>query len=356
MEGLKWDGELYGLRIGTDQRPHRQWLAGLALSWSEGRFNWTSEDEGVTGRFDLSLGGVWPYAGWVSADGGWRLWGLAGFGSGDAELAEDGVETGKSDLSMVGAALGASHELWRDGTDSGAVTVLRGKAEVSLTQMKLDASTMDSGLLEAVTVNAQRVRVGLEAGHERDLTAGRHLALSLSVGGRGDIGDSVSAALEIGPGLRYVDPSLSLTLEGRGHVLAVSGDSAQNWGLDLAARFDPRIRGRGPALSLTSGYGPKGGGAFGLWDREVAEVVASSSGGSAPEPRLEARMEYGLTAPPGLLTPYWGYAMANGGERGYRVGGRWETDGRLALDLQGERLEGAQTDEHRLSLAARIRF
>ena len=267
------------------------------------------------------MNGIWPYAGWVSADGGWRLWGLAGYGEGRVVLTEDGTEAEESGMSMAGAALGATRELWQGGG-----TVLQGRAEASLAQVGLDGNAADGGSLGAMTVDTRRVRLGLEASRGIGLAGGRSLSLSLSAGGRRDFEEGGGAALEIGPGLRYADPSLGLFVEGSGHVLAAASDAAREWGLAFTAGFDPRIRGRGLALRLDTGYGATGGGAFGLWERQVAEAAASPSGGSGPEPRLEARMEYGLPAPPGLLTPYWSYAVVGDGQRSYRLGGRWDVD------------------------------
>ena len=242
-----------------------------------------------------------PYAGWVSADGGWRLWGLAGLGSGRAGITEDGVDAaGESGVSMAGAALGATRELWRGGG-----TVLRGKAELSFAQLDLDGGAAAGGepALGAQTVDTGRVRFGLEASRGRSLTDGQRLEFALSAGGRGDFGGGGALALELGPRLRYADPKLGLTVEGRGHLLAgISGDAGE-WGIAFTAGYDPRVRGRGPAFSLASGYGAQGGGAFGLWERQLAEAAVPASGGSAPQPRLEARLQYGLPLPPRAPDP-----------------------------------------------------
>ena len=367
---VDWRGDLWGLRLGVDGRPHPQWLTGVSLSWSEGWFDWDVRDgESRSGRYALTLGAVWPYAGWVSHDRVWRVWGLAGMGEGWVEVSEEAVQGSgagagpeESDVSLVGAALGVSRELWRGaGTVAGGgAAALHAKAEVALTQAEQAGS--EGGSLEALTVDTQRVRFGVEASTERALAAGRRLVLSLALSGRGDFGDEIEGGgsalgVEIGPGLRWLDPGRGLVLEGRGRLLAVSDDATREWGVELEAGYDPGVRGRGIAFDLFSGYGVAGSTAGGLWEREMARSALFTHS-FEPRARQEMRLGYGLAlgGGRGLLTPYVGHALSGADDRRTHLGATWSLGEGLHLDLVAEHLGTAHDSDARVSLTLRSRF
>ena len=358
-DGLDRSGELWSLRFGADMRPHPQWLAGLSVDVSESRFEWSAADpdggQKRSGDYELDMMGVWPYAGWVSRDRSVRAWGLVGYGTGEVRLEEDGADGPgqRSDVSMVSAALGASRSLWRSGG-----LMLSAKAEFSLAEMELEGNAGSGGLLAPLSVSAQRARLGLEASHERALAGGGRLVPSLALAARDDFGDGEGASgLEAGAGLRLSDPGSGVSAEGRGHALVLSGeDGAEEWGLDLVARYDPGLARRGPALDLRTGYGASGG-AGRLWEQEAAAL--SSSGAFEPEARLDARLGYGLMlgGNAGLLTPYGGVGLAGAGARDARLGASWERGERLGLALEAAHRESAGGGtEQRALLTARAVF
>ena len=363
-DGVDWSGEIWGLRLGADARPHPQWLTGVALDWSQGSFDWSSTDPayepGRTGRYELSMTGVHPYVGWMSTDRAWRLWGLVGYGAGRVELSEDGTDgdAQKSDLSMRAAAVGASRELWRSAdVIAGGETALRGKGEASAVEVDLEGNAGAGGQLDPLTVEAQRLRLALEARHERDLPGGGRLVPSLEVGARSDLGDGeAGSALEVGAGLRWVDADLGLVLDGRGHVLAVSEDGAGEWGVALLLHYDPGIPRRDLVFNLSTGYGASEWGAGRLWGQDAAAL--SSAGRFEPQARFDAELGYGFAVPgvAGLLTAYTGLSLSGEEDRRYRLGGRWTFGERLHLTLEGEHDQSLARPENRISLTGRVSF
>ena len=203
----------------------------------------------------------------------------------------------------------------------------------------------------------QRLRFALEARHERELPGGGRLVPSLEVGARGDLGDGETvSALEASAGLRWLDSGRGLVLDGRGHVLAASGDGREEWGVDLVLRYDPGVARRGFAFDLTSGYGASRHDAARLWAEDTA--ARSSAGPFEPQPHLDAELRYGLAVQggAGLLTPYGGFRLSGDADRRFRLGGRWAFDERLHLTLEGAHHQSLARAENRISLTGQVRF
>ena len=68
-------------------------------------------------------------------------------------------------------------------------------------------------------------------------------------------------------------------------------------------------------------------------------------------------MGYGLAAFAGVLTPYGGLELSEGGTRGYRLGARFLLGPAFELGLEGERRESRpERAEHGLMLRGRVRW
>ena len=80
------DGEVRTVTLGADAS-HERWVAGLAVSRSEGEGGFAQADAGHRGRLESSITAVHPYVGIELTD---RLsaWGLLGWGSGDTTITE----------------------------------------------------------------------------------------------------------------------------------------------------------------------------------------------------------------------------------------------------------------------------
>lgn len=61
---LDWRRDLYGTQVGVDDRTRGQWLRGLLVDWSDGRFEWNGTDPPGgpfrTGYYAMSRAGAYP--------------------------------------------------------------------------------------------------------------------------------------------------------------------------------------------------------------------------------------------------------------------------------------------------------
>ena len=78
---VEWSGDLLGVHLGADLRVVPELLAGVAVSWSQGRFDYTQPKQpgAEDGEYAIELISVHPYASWwlpgigAVGDGGVRL-------------------------------------------------------------------------------------------------------------------------------------------------------------------------------------------------------------------------------------------------------------------------------------------
>ena len=350
-DGVDLRGEVVGARLGAEARPRPRWLAGLSADWSRGRFDWRTAE--ASGRYAVELAGLWPYAGWVSKDRAWRAWGMLGYGSGRVRLTEEtGSTAERGDLDLAAAALGASRALWR-GAGAGGAWTLRAKADASAAQLKLDGA---AGRLESLTVDVQRLRLGLEARQERELPGGGRVAPSLALAARGDFGDGEDRlGLEVGAGLNWLDPGRGLSLDGRGRLLALSDEgSEEEWGVDLALHYDPGVGRRGLVLEVRTGYGAAESEGR-LWRPDAGAMLSSED--FAAQARVEARLGWGLARRDGgLLTPYGRFGLGGTDAWEAGVGAGWVYGDGLRIDLEGGHRGGEGRAQSHLSLAVRAAF
>ena len=338
-QGLEWDGDLVTGQVGADALLQPDLRAGLAVSWSEGDFDYTDRTEGepFSGDYTSRMMSVHPYLTWWSP-AGLDVWATGGYGQGEIEIKDEEAGTHTSDTTLRLASVGASGLLpIGDALIAGGTTTLRVKAQASVAQMKVEGN---GSLLEEQTIEAQRLRLALEGSHERTLASGGSLTPSFEVGLRHDGGDGATGTgLELGGGLRYVAPALGLTVEGRGRVLAAYEEAYEEWGASGLIRLDPGIDRQGLSLSLVPSYGQTASGVQRLWDQGLTQGSPQGpSATQAPTGRLEAEVGYGLVAfaGQGLVTPY-GAVMLGGGTQQYRVGSRLELGPALRLSLEGTR-------------------
>ena len=175
-------------------------------------------------------------------------------------------------------------------------------------------------------------------------------------GGDGETG----AGVELGGGLDYAHPALGLSADVAGRVLLAHEGETEDWSVGGAVRLEP-ASGLGPSLRLAPSYGETGSGLSRLWEGGVAGSGAGATGagttGASPTARLDTEMGYGLAAFAGVLTPYGGLGLSEGGARGYRLGARFLLGPAFELDLEGERRESrTERAGHGLMLRGRVRW
>ena len=334
-QALDWNGDLVTGQVGADALLRPDLLAGLAVSWSEGDFGYTDRTDGgpFSGDYTSRIVSVHPYVTWWSPIG-LDVWATGGYGRGEIKIKDEQAGTYSSDTTLRLASVGASGPLLiGDGLIGRGTTTVRLKAQGSLAQMEVEGH---GSLLQEQTVDAHRLRLAMEGSHERPLASGGSLTPSFEVGLRHDGGDRATGTgtgLELGGGLRYMDPAWGLTIEGRGRVLSSYDDTYKEWGASGLLRLGPGAAGQGLSLSLVPSYGQTASGVQRLWDQGLPQGAPTTQ---APTGRLEAEVGYGLAAfaGQGLLTPYGQFSLG-GGTQQYRVGSRLQLGPALRLSLEG---------------------
>ncbi len=340
------DGDVLTGLMGLDYTVDR-WLAGVALSWSDGDGRYRSELG--SGTVDSHLAGVYPYGRYALSDK-LSVWGALGYGLGEMRLQRPG------DREPAGEALAAGIHMGMGATGiqgivyASEATELAVKSDVLLVRTSSEAVEGMAGVAAAA---ASRLRLLLSGRHQRALANDALLSPEFELGLRYDGGAAETGfGLELGGGLRYADPLLGLTLETRAKGLLTHEDGGyEEWGLSGSVQVDPGRAGRGLMLRLASGWGRTASGTQALWNSKGARGLAPQQGG-APGSRFSAEWSYGLDLPwqRGLLTPYAGVEMA-GRSRRLRLGWRYEVGQWLSLSLDGERRETPHSrPQHGLTL------
>ena len=356
-----WDGTVLTGQIGIDSCLLENLLTGFALSRSIGEFDY-SDGTGpapVSGDYESRMSSMHPYFGWSSPQG-LGLWAALGFARGEIEIDDAVAGRQMSDTSLRTAATGASGPVMSDGSlIAGGTTTLMLKGEALVARAEVAGN---DDLIEKQTVNARRLRLVLEGGHERALASGGSLTPSLELGLRHDGGDGATGnGIEIGGSLRYRDPVAGLAIEGNGRVLTGQGDYRE-WGLGGSFRLDPDAAGRGLSFSLTPTWGETSSGVARLWDQDVAALATddTAANDNVPQMRLDSELGYGfgVFGGHGLLTPYGGFTLAGEGSRRYRIGSRFEIAPAFNLSLEGDHREPANdaAADRGIMLRGQLRF
>ena len=234
----------------------------------------------------------------------------------------------------------------------GGTTSLLLKAEGAFTKAEVDGSET----LESTTVNVGRQRLTLEGVFDQRLASGATLSPSLELGVRNDSGDGeTGTGVETGGGLRYSDPSSGLTVEGRARTLLSHSGDYEEWGVSGLLRIAPGGSGQGLALVVRPAWGQTGSGVNQLWETGVTAGVSPDN-----QARLDAEVGYGFGAVHGLglVTPYTGLGLTDGGTRSWRTGARWQLATAASVSLEGSLYEAANDDGpgHGLMLRGALRW
>ena len=359
---VHWDGAVLSARLGLDARLRDDLLAGLALSWAKGEFDYTDRGAAgylpIEGAHESRLLSVYPYVGWhPRAELG--LWGALGYGVGEVRLRDAEAGRQAADSEQATAALGGRVRLFAGNSlVAGGATVLNLKGAWWGSRYEVAAA----GLIEGLATDVWRLRLALEGSHAQRLAGGGTVTPSVALGLRHDGGDGVTGGgLEWGGGLVWADPARGLRVEGYGRALLAHAGDIEEWGVGGLVVLTPGTDGRGLSFRVRPGWGVVDGLAGGqagagaverLWEG-TADVGGSGPGSPSRGVQWETELGYGLAAGGGLLTPYGGLALDGGGRR-YRLGGVFELGRALTLSLESARREGMfESPDHGLMLRLR---
>ena len=325
---VELDGEVVTGTVGVDFERGR-WLAGLAVSHSEGDGESSEERE-----MDLSLTGAHPYLR-VAVTERLSLWGTVGYGEGELER----TDKRKVDLEMRQGAAGLRGQL----TSWGSVDLAL-KSEVLVAKLEAEGEA-------EIEADASQARLMLEGVGYCELASGGRLEPSGEIGARYDGGDAEEGVgMEVGAGLRYASAHGRLTADGSVRGLLTHEESDYDeWGVSGALRLAPERSGRGLSLQLDSSYGAMASRAAEWWRQDGAGL---GEAGAVSGARFEAELAYGLNAANGrgVLVPYAGFRR-QAGESAWRWGSRLAVGESLSLRLEGTLRQREDTrDEHALEL------
>ena len=358
---LPWDGGVGGLHLGLDARFGDVLLGGLALSATEGSFDYTDRtgDGAVRGTWKSSMTSVSPYAAWRPGRGS-TVWAMLGRGAGEVELDDEEEGRQVADSELTTAAVGGSVRVGRPGRPSGArPSRLAIEVDAALARFEVEDN---ADRLEAVEVDTWRLRAALRGEGTLEVGgAGATLMPSAELGVRWDGGDGETGlGLEVGGGLGYAVPGSGLRMDANGRTLLAHGGDVEVWGVDGTVRIEPGAGGRGASFGLGVSWGESGSGVAQLWEEGLRRARSTDSAGGTSM-RLDVESGYGMAAPGGgggLLTPYLGLRLRAGGEeRAYRIGARLTHGTASRLGLEGSRRENdTGAPDHALTLEWRMHW
>ncbi len=348
---LEFDGSLYGAQLGVDAKVRDNLLVGMALSWSDGEFEYESGSDGASsmGDYEVDVISLHPYLSGHIEQFDW--WATFGYGSGEVVVTPDSDQATSNDLSMATLGVGGSGVLW-----SRNDTRVHLKGEFTRTQMDVDRSAE----VDSLSVKTDLARIALAASRTRSLAGGGQMSPSLSLGVRQDGGDgNTGSGAEIGGSVRYDNAESGVSASVSAHGLFGRSDY-EEWGVQGMVRLSPGADGQGLSFVMSPGYG-NGGTGVGDGGRIWSTGLRGDAIPTAHDPngRLEMRLGYGLSTPggrDGLLTPWSGLTLQDNGKQ-YRLGLDWASNGQFTLRLHGERRENENADaDHAVVLKGEARF
>ncbi len=309
------------------------------------------------GDVEASLTAAIPYAA-LRVSERLKLWGAAGYGSGEVTLETASGDRYSADTSWTMAATGVRGDLLAPPEDGSSGPAL------ALTSDALWARTSSAktGELAATDSDATRLRLGLEGSYRMALADGGSLVPKLEIGARHDGGDvETGFGAELGGGVAWADPRLGLSLDLSGRtLLAHENDDLKDQGFSAALAFEPAPgTQQGPSLSLRQDFG---GQAQGGLDALFAPAPLEERTGSEATSRWAMEAAYGFPAFGGRFTgsPHVGFGLATDA-RDYSVGWRLTPEAASAPDLSfGLRASRRESDtadpEHTVGFEVRARW
>ena len=352
VDDVTMDGDVTTGFVGFDAEWERA-LAGVMLSRSRGTGGYRLDAAmgADAGKVESDLTSVYPY-GRMALTERVSAWGLAGAGSGAITLDPEGARTMKTDLSMRMAAAGARGQVL-DGTGPSRLAV-NVRTDAMWVGTQSDAL---AGELLASEGDATRLRLIVDGERTFETAGGGALTPSLELGLRHDGGDAeTGAGVELGAGLRYSRGLVGF--EARARMLAAHEESGyEEWGASAVLRVSPGTNGRGLTLSIAPEWGRSASGAQGMWNARDARALEPSGEFEATR-RLVTEMGYGLGVPgsAGVVTPYAGLSVGEGGGRTMRGGARFDLGRELAIGVEATRSASSGDGANEVRLRAALSF
>ena len=319
---------------------------------TEGSYRLSGAENGSkAGTVESTLTGVYPYA-QLELNAKVSAWALAGAGSGELTLHQDGGKPMPTDISMRMGAVGFKGKVL-DGTGASKLAM-----NLKSDAMWVGTKSERTSDMVATQGDVTRLRVILEGERAFDMGGGATFTPSAEIGLRHDGGDAeTGTGLEVGAGVSYVTGPL--TVEGQVRMLVAHEESGyEEWGASAAMRITPSASGRGLTLSIAPQWGRTGSATQRLWSARDASALGAHNAFEANN-RLSIDAGYGfaLVHGHGVLTPYAGLTLGDGGTRTMRTGMRWQVAPDAVFGLEGtQRADSAGEGDNEVRLRATLRF
>ncbi len=312
-DGFSMKGKTTSMYFGGDYQFGARVMLGLAVSLTSGDIDFMSSLNG-DGTIEVSMTGFHPYLRY-SPRAGLDFWGVAGAGSGTADLSEELGDEVSTDLSMKMAAAGVRQEL------TGAFAL---KADVFTVMIASDGNAMVSD----VDASSQRLRVAPEFGVRRSngtASYSGHVEIGLRIDG-GDIDNGFGAEAAFAGGYAHAPSGLSLDLRARA-LLVHQSEGYTDWGASVALRLSPGGD-EGLAIAVEPSWGNAHGGAEAFMRQE------GSLGHMIPYGQLK-----GMSPRPDRVGVQVGYKMPVSSKARMAPFGRWTNSAMSGYQIQaGTRL------------------
>ena len=251
-DDVTMDGEVTTGLVGFDAEWERA-LAGIMLSQSTGDGAYRLDPAKGTdaGTVESSLTGVYPYAR-IDLNAKVSAWALAGAGSGELTLHQEGGKPMPTDISMRMGAVGVKGQVLDGSGPSGVGLNVKSDA------MWVATKSERTNEMVATEGDVTRLRLILQGERVFEAGNGARFTPSAEIGLRQDGGDAeTGTGIEIGAGVRY--SAGPLTVEGQVRSLVAHEDSDyEEWGMSGAIRVTPSASGRGLTLSIAPAWGQTG--------------------------------------------------------------------------------------------------
>ena len=340
-EDHSYSGSIKAGWLGVDYQFTNPWLAGLAVSFSSAKSDYTyqsAEDDTGAGKTETQLTTFYPY-GSVQLTERLKLWGTAGIGFGDLRhQSNDDDSEQDGELKVHLAAIGFDQKLsslasWNIFSLAGDLAFVQSSTE------------WQDGALDDQSVSITRARLGVNSSFPLSETTRGYMTLR----GRLDGGDLQMGAAEMVLGLRYSTGRFSTLLQGR-QTYALDGTYSES-GLLGELRFSSQQDGTGLALQLQPSYGPYGevgGQQASLWDDQQLDAALTGWNGNGQPGgamALKSTMGYGFLLPDSnvLLTPFAEMVFTEGSRRQIGLGLSMEEGPSWEVKLSGTREESSST-------------
>ena len=327
--GVEVDGEVSTGMLGADYA-QRDWIVGVVGMYSEGEGDFLEAGQLTQKEADLTTMIPWVA---MEFEGGIRLRGAAGYGSGEVRLNRPGasVSEGSLDWRMLNAGLRKNlTELPEQGGFGLGLTT-----DFLWTKIRSD-EVEGWGEIEG---EARRIRAGIEGSLMQRKAQGARFSQKVDAGIRHDSGDAEEGwGLDVGAGLAYGDSETGLDLSLKGRVLVYHREeAARDWGLSAGVEWDGNpgtSRGFSVRIHNESGMGGESDGSMKTLFSDAAFLNLADSENEGM--RWRAEVAYGMeVGNRGLVgSPYLEHVRSPSERRdrlGYRLDD--EKNGGLQMDV-----------------------